>query len=176
MTSPTPYTIDIPQEAVDKVKQRLELSTFPDELDAQNQWQYGAPLSDIKRLANYWKNDFDWRKAEEKLNKLPQFTSKVQVAGFGDVELHFIHQKSEVENAIPLLFCHGCEDYLPCNPAILSEPSSRAGFVHRSHETATVTLEAHAILAGLSCRCTISAKFWMEPWHFKTRFRTGAVR
>lgn len=69
-------------------------------------WEYGAPLAEVQRLAAHWKNNFDWRKAERKLNELPNFTTKVPIDGFGDIELHFLHQPSSPD-AVPLLFVHG---------------------------------------------------------------------
>lgn len=104
-----PYTIDVSEQALSKLHRKLADADFPDELDAQDQWPYGAPLSDVKRLAKYWNEGFDWRKAESKLNELPNYRKKVAVDGFGDVEVHFVHQKSEIEGAVPLLFVHGCE-------------------------------------------------------------------
>jgi len=65
--------------------------------------------SDVKRLTKYWKDDFDWKKQEAKLNEHPQFKTKVEVDDFGEVDMHFIHQKSEAAGAIPLLFVHGCK-------------------------------------------------------------------
>ncbi|KAF2761606.1 alpha/beta-hydrolase [Pseudovirgaria hyperparasitica] len=105
--APTPYTISVPDEAIDDLKQRLALTKFPDELDADDQWAYGSPLADIKRLAAYWKDGFDWRKAESKLNELPNFRTTVNIDGFGDIGIHFIHAVNPSSNAIPLLFCHG---------------------------------------------------------------------
>ena len=78
-----------------------------------DQWIYGAPLADVKRLAQYWQGGFDWRKAEAKLNELPNFKKKIAVKGFGDIDVHFVHQKSADERAIPLLFVHGCKCFLP---------------------------------------------------------------
>ncbi|KAJ6779815.1 hypothetical protein PWT90_01507 [Aphanocladium album] len=61
----------------------------------------------IKRLAEYWKTGFDWRAQEAKLNELPHFTTHVQVEGFGELGMHFIHQRGKDDDSIPLLFCHG---------------------------------------------------------------------
>ena len=108
MSSPEPYTIHIPDTQLEKLKRKLEDAEYPDELDADDQWRYGAPLSDVKRLAEYWRTGFDWRKVEAGMNQLPNYRTKVDVKGFGDVEVHFVWQKSEIEGAIPLLFCHGC--------------------------------------------------------------------
>ena len=103
-----PFTISIADSEISKLKQRLELATFPDELDDAG-WDYGVPLADVKRLTAYWKDQFDWRKAEAKLNKLPQFKTTILVEDFDPIGIHFVHQKSDVKGAIPLLFCHGCK-------------------------------------------------------------------
>ncbi|KAH7000626.1 Alpha/Beta hydrolase protein [Ilyonectria destructans] len=102
-----PFKINVPQSAIDTLKEKLALATFPDEVDFSDDWNYGVPRSDIKRLAEYWKDGFDWRAQEEKLNQFPQFTTGVAVDGFGDHEIHFLHQKSSKPDSIPLLFCHG---------------------------------------------------------------------
>jgi hypothetical protein len=101
-----PYTIHVEEDKLQKLKQKLELAEFPDELDEAG-WAYGSPLADIKRLTQYWKNDFDWRKAETKLNALPQFHTAIPVEGFETLDIHFVHQRSNVAGAIPLLFVHG---------------------------------------------------------------------
>ncbi|KAI9655326.1 MAG: hypothetical protein M1821_005473 [Bathelium mastoideum] len=103
---PIPYHISVPDEKLQDLKAKLDLTTFPDELDDAG-WSYGSPLSDVKRLVDYWKNSFDWRGAEAKLNELPQFTTNVPVDGFDEVNVHFVHQRSNVAEAVPLLFCHG---------------------------------------------------------------------
>ena len=101
-----PYKVAIPQEKLDRLKQKLALADFPDELD-EAAWDYGAPLADIKRLAVRWHNGYDWRKAEEVLNLMPQFSANIAVKDFETLKIHFVHQKSEVQNAIPLMFVHG---------------------------------------------------------------------
>lgn len=109
MASIKPYTISVPDSAISILKRKLELATFPNEVEFSDDWNYGAPLSDVKRLAERWRDGFDWRAQESRLNELPQFTTKVPVKGFGEMNLHFIHQRSKNEKSIPLLFCHGCE-------------------------------------------------------------------
>jgi len=105
----TPFLISVPQASLDLLHEKLELTTFPDELPGAG-WQYGVPLSDIQRLTKRWKSDFDWRKHEAQMNaELPQYTRDVEVDGHGTLNIHYIHQKSSVHNAIPLLFLHGCE-------------------------------------------------------------------
>lgn len=105
---PSPYTINVSDEALDGLRNKLAAATFPDELEAPDPWPYGTPLADVKRLAQYWQDGFDWRKAEAKLNELPNFRTQVEVKGFRPIDLHFVHQRSDSKTAIPLLFCHGC--------------------------------------------------------------------
>ena len=102
------FKITVSDEALDLLKKKLELSRLPDELDDAG-WDYGVPLADIRRLLARWKDGYDWRKYEKILNEeLPQFTRDIEVEGHGVLNIHYIYKKSEVPNAIPLLFVHGC--------------------------------------------------------------------
>ncbi|KIJ49111.1 hypothetical protein M422DRAFT_28108 [Sphaerobolus stellatus SS14] len=104
---PHRYFLSVPDEQISFLKKKLEHARFPDELDEAG-WAYGVPLEDVKRLAARWKDDYDWKEHEDRLNKtLPQFLVDIPVKGFGTLNIHFIHQRSTVENAIPLLFVHG---------------------------------------------------------------------
>ena len=100
------YTIAVPDERIDTLKAKLSQATFPDELDAAA-WDYGAPLSEVQRLAKYWESGFNWRAQEAQLNEFPNFHQGVKVDGFPMLDIHYIHQVSEEPDAIPLLFCHG---------------------------------------------------------------------
>ncbi|KAF5382510.1 hypothetical protein D9615_003064 [Tricholomella constricta] len=103
----SPFTIAVPDFQLSVLQQKLALATFPDELDDAG-WTYGVPLADVKRLVKRWKDSYDWRKHEAALNtELPQFTRDIDVEGFGTLNIHYVHKKSEVDNAIPLLFVHG---------------------------------------------------------------------
>ena len=101
------YKIAVTDEDLALLKRKLELSRFPDELQ-QAGWDYGAPLTDIKRLAARWKEGYDWRKHEAELNVLPMFTRDIVIDDHGSLNIHYVHQQSMVKNAIPLLFVHGC--------------------------------------------------------------------
>lgn len=108
--SPEPYQISVPDSQIDILRTKLSYATFPDELPASG-WDLGAPLTDVKRLAKVWEQ-WDWRQAESRLNRVPQFHTPINVRGFGHLDIHFVWQKSEVKEAIPLLFVHGCESTL----------------------------------------------------------------
>jgi hypothetical protein len=107
MAAIKPFKIDIPEEKIQRLKQKIAAAEYPDELPDVEPWTRGAPLSDLKRLAEYWQNGFDWRKQENKLNELPQYMTEIEIDGFGTYDIHFVHQPSHVKNAIPLVFCHG---------------------------------------------------------------------
>lgn len=105
-----PFKLCIPDEDLELLRKKLALSRLPDELE-DAQWDYGVPLADIKRLAARWQDGYDWRKYEAEINKIPQFTRDVEIDGFGPLNIHYVHQRSDLENAIPLLFMHGCEPH-----------------------------------------------------------------
>ncbi|KZP18593.1 alpha/beta-hydrolase [Athelia psychrophila] len=107
MSSEQPFQIDISPEQIAQLKQKLSLTVFPDELEEAG-WPYGAPLGDIKRLVARWSDGFDWQAQEAAINAdLPQFTRDIEVDGFGKLNIHYVHKKSTVTHAIPLLFVHG---------------------------------------------------------------------
>ncbi|KAH9846432.1 alpha/beta-hydrolase [Lenzites betulinus] len=101
-----PFVLAVPDDDLALLRKKLDLVRFPDELD-DAAWSYGVPLADMKRLVSHWVNGYDWRKSEAEINKLPMFTRDIDVHGFGTLNIHYVHQKSEVKNAIPLLFSHG---------------------------------------------------------------------
>ncbi|PPQ96452.1 hypothetical protein CVT26_005123 [Gymnopilus dilepis] len=103
----TPFRINVPDERIALLKQKLALIDFPDELEEAG-WEYGAPLADVRRLVRRWADGYDWRKEEAKLNEeLPQFTQNIDVAKFSALNIHYVHKKSLLAEAIPLLFVHG---------------------------------------------------------------------
>ncbi|KZV79145.1 alpha/beta-hydrolase [Exidia glandulosa HHB12029] len=102
-----PFAVNVPDAELVQLYQKLDLTRWPDELEGAG-WSYGAPLADVKRLATYWRESFDWRAQETKINDaLPQFTTDVDVDGFGTLNIHFVHKRSSRPDAIPLLFQHG---------------------------------------------------------------------
>ncbi|KAF9800854.1 hypothetical protein IEO21_10278 [Rhodonia placenta] len=100
------FQIDVSDADIEFLHKKLELTRFPDELDEAG-WNYGAPLADVRRLVARWKDGYDWRKVEAEINAIPQFTRDIDVDGFGTLNIHYIHQKSSVATAVPLLFVHG---------------------------------------------------------------------
>jgi pimeloyl-ACP methyl ester carboxylesterase len=96
-----PFQVEIPDEALDDLRRRIAATRWPSKELVGDRSQ-GVQLATLQELARYWTTDYDWRKAEEKLNALPQF--KTEVDG---VDIHFIHVRSKHENALPLIMTHG---------------------------------------------------------------------
>jgi Epoxide hydrolase N terminus len=132
----TPFQIAVSDAQLSVLQQKLALTTLPDEIDDAG-WSYGTPLADMQRLINRWKNGYDWRKEEAKLNaEMPQFTRDIDVEGFGTLNIHYVYKRSKVEGAIPLLFIHGCTRFLLhfCQLSLRERVSCRARELHRSPE------------------------------------------
>ncbi len=96
-----PFHVDIPEEKLAELRHRIVAARLPSgELVADR--SQGVQLATIQELARYWESDYDWRKAEAKLNALPQYTTEID-----GVDIHFIHVRSPHENALPLIMTHG---------------------------------------------------------------------
>jgi pimeloyl-ACP methyl ester carboxylesterase len=100
-TEVRPFHVDIPQEALDDLRRRIDATRWPSKELVQDRSQ-GVQLDTLKALAQYWTADYDWRKAEAKLNAVPQFTTQID-----GVDIHFIHAKSPRADALPLIMTHG---------------------------------------------------------------------
>ena len=104
MTTPTPFKIAFSDDQLADLKMRLQRTRWPDE-PADAGWMTGTNLDYMKRLTDYWLNDYDWRKAEASLNALPNY--KVAIEG---IDLHFVHKPSAKKNAPAILLIHGWPD------------------------------------------------------------------
>ncbi|KAJ7034254.1 Alpha/Beta hydrolase protein [Mycena alexandri] len=105
--SESSFKVAVPDALLDRLQQKLKLTTLPDELEDAG-WEYGVPLAIVKRLLARWRDGYDWRRHEAELNaSLPQFTRPISVEGHGTLTIHYVHQRSEVADAVPLLFVHG---------------------------------------------------------------------
>jgi pimeloyl-ACP methyl ester carboxylesterase len=96
-----PFHVDVSDEALDDLRRRIATTNWPEKETVADHSQ-GVQLAMIQELARYWATDYDWRKAEEKLNALPQFMTEID-----GLDIHFIHVRSEHEDALPLIVNHG---------------------------------------------------------------------
>ena len=95
------FQIKVLQEDLDDLNGRLGHTRWPDELPDVG-WSRGVPLGYIKDLAGYWRNSYDWRTWEGRLNELPQFTTQID-----SQNIHFLHVRSPEPDALPLIISHG---------------------------------------------------------------------
>jgi pimeloyl-ACP methyl ester carboxylesterase len=101
VTNVQPFHLEIPEEQVDDLRRRIAATRWPSKELVPDRSQ-GVQLATLQELARYWAADYDWGKAEAKLNALPQFTTEID-----GVDIHFIHVRSPHENALPLIMTHG---------------------------------------------------------------------
>jgi pimeloyl-ACP methyl ester carboxylesterase len=96
-----PFRVDIPDGALDNLRRRIAATNWPERETVGDQSQ-GVPLATIQKLARYWMTDYDWLRCEAKLNALPQFITEID-----GLDIHFIHVRSQREDALPLIVNHG---------------------------------------------------------------------
>ena len=103
--APKPFTIEVPQEKLDRLRDRV--ARYPWEtLDDLGDWRFGPPIGYIRRVAEHWLSSYDWRAAECELNRFPQF--KARVGGGADgVELHFVHERGSGTDPGAVVLIHG---------------------------------------------------------------------
>lgn len=96
-----PFRVNVPEEALVDLRRRIAATRWPDRETVADRSQ-GAQLARLQELVRYWGSGYNWRKAEAKLNALPQFTTTID-----GVDIHFIHVRSRHKNALPVIITHG---------------------------------------------------------------------
>ena len=102
-----PFTIRVSDAEIEDLKRRLQRTRFPNEPQGNEHWDYGTSLPYMEQLVEKWRDDFDWRKAEENLNRFPQYRATLTDADGEDHEIHFIYEKGSGSDAVPLILTHG---------------------------------------------------------------------
>ncbi|MFY0310485.1 epoxide hydrolase family protein [Leisingera sp. D0M16] len=97
----SPFTIDIPQERLDRIKAQVGGHVYLPDLGLEP-WKYGIPQSWLAEMGAHWAKDYDWRKAEARLNAFGNFLAEVD-----GKKLHFIHERGSGDNPTPILLLHG---------------------------------------------------------------------
>jgi len=100
-TAVTPFKVSVPQSAIDDLKRRLASTRWP-ERETVGDWSQGVPLQKAQALVAYWRDKYDWRRFETRINAFPQY--RTQIDGVG---IHFIHVRSPQKNALPIILTHG---------------------------------------------------------------------
>jgi pimeloyl-ACP methyl ester carboxylesterase len=100
-TAIRPFRVHVPQAELDELRRRIMATRWPDK-ETVNDHSQGIQLAKLQPLVEYWGAGYDWRKAEARLNALPQFMTRID-----GVDIHFIHVRSKHPNALPLIMTHG---------------------------------------------------------------------
>ena len=100
-TLPSPFRVDVADSVLDDLQDRLARARWPDEPPLEP-WTTGTSVEYLSRLVDYWRDGFDWRSQEAKLNAFSQFTIALD-----GVNLHFIHEEGRGPSPMPLLVSHG---------------------------------------------------------------------
>jgi pimeloyl-ACP methyl ester carboxylesterase len=96
-----PFKVNIPEEQITDLRARVKATRWPERETVSDATQ-GVQLATIQALAQYWATKHDWRKAEARLNSFPQFITEID-----GLDIHFVHARSNHENALPLIITHG---------------------------------------------------------------------
>ena len=101
MPNITPFSIETSDKELADLKQRLQLTRWPDK-ETPDDWNQGIPLAYMKEIQEYWLSDYNWPSRLEKLNRWPGYMTEI-----GGLDFHFLHIKSESPTAVPLVLTHG---------------------------------------------------------------------
>src|SRR5579863_3158111 len=97
----TPFAVHVPEPAINDLKRRLASTRWP-ERETVSDWSEGVPLQKARALVAYWRDKYDWRRFEARINAFPQY--RTQIDG---IAIHFIHMRSPQQNALPIILTHG---------------------------------------------------------------------
>jgi pimeloyl-ACP methyl ester carboxylesterase len=157
-----PYHIQISEAALTDLNKRIKDTRWPDKETVNNNTQ-GVQLATMQKLAQYWGNNYDWRKVETKLNALPQFMTTID-----GLDIYFIHVRSKEKNALPVIITHGwpgsiIEQLKVIGP--LTDPVAYGGKAEDAFDVIIPSLPGH----GFSGKPTTTgwdpvhvAKAWIE--------------
>jgi pimeloyl-ACP methyl ester carboxylesterase len=95
------FRVDVPEGRLDELRRRIRASRLP-RRELVDDASQGVQLETIEALTRYWGAEYDFSRLAERLNAFPQFTTEID-----GVEIHFLHVRSEHENALPLIVTHG---------------------------------------------------------------------
>src|SRR3954470_9950736 len=100
-TTIRPFRVNVPEEELIELRRRINATRWPDRETVPDQSQ-GVQLATVQALARYWATGYDWRKCQARLNALPQFITEID-----GLDIHFIHVRSQHEDALPVIVTHG---------------------------------------------------------------------
>ncbi|MBB6672902.1 epoxide hydrolase family protein [Cohnella nanjingensis] len=118
------FHIHVSDDILDDLQYRLHHIRWPDQLEGSG-WERGTDLNDLKSLVSYWRDHYDWRAQESKLNRFSQFRCNID-----GIDVHFVHERGKGPDPLPIILTHGWPDsYLRYQKIIplLTDPASHGG-------------------------------------------------
>jgi pimeloyl-ACP methyl ester carboxylesterase len=119
-----PFRIRVDDSVLEDLRRRLVHTRFPDQIEGTG-WEYGSPVDTVRELVEYWRDKYDWRAQEARLNELEHFRTRID-----GQSIHFIHARSKHADAFPLLLVHGWPgsvvEFLDVIPR-LTDPEAHGG-------------------------------------------------
>lgn len=170
MTQLNPFTIQVPQDILDDLQQRLTRTRWTDK--PQNaEWNYGTNPQCLRELVAYWQNSYDWRKQEAALNELPQFTTTLD-----DVSIHFVYVKGKGDNPKPLILSHGWPDsfyrFYKVIP-MLADPASYGGDPAHSFDVVVPSIPGFGFSDRVALNDDVTAKLMTDVLGYETFVAAG---
>ena len=111
-----PFHVDVPDEDLADLRRRIAATRWPEKETVGDDSQ-GVPLAMTQELAHHWATEYDWRRCEERLNALPQFITEID-----GLDIHFIHVRSQHEDALLRVVNHGWPGSIVEQPKIIDPP------------------------------------------------------
>ena len=100
-TAVRPFTIQVPEAELEEMRARVMSARLP-EMETVGDQSQGTKLETLEELARYWASEYDWRRCEERFNAFPHYITEID-----RLDIHFVHARSEHEDALPIVVCHG---------------------------------------------------------------------
>ncbi|CAI4829329.1 CLL_collapsed_G0000020.mRNA.1.CDS.1 [Saccharomyces cerevisiae] len=98
------FSIHVSENELEDLKRRLSSAKIPKNVERKN-WNFGTNAEYLAEVINYWKNSYDWRNIEQKLNGFHHFQTTIS-----NIRIHYIHEKGKSANSIPIILTHGWPD------------------------------------------------------------------
>jgi pimeloyl-ACP methyl ester carboxylesterase len=135
-----PFHVNVPEAELTDLRRRIEAMRWPSAETVKDDTQ-GVQLATMQKLARYWATDYDWRKAEARINALPNFVTEID-----GLDIHFIHVKSKEKNALPMIITHGWPGSVVEQMKIigpLTDPTAYGGRAEDAFDVVIPSLPGH---------------------------------
>src|SRR5688500_4577132 len=119
-----PFEVHFSDEALADLKRRLTQARLPEE-EPVDDFSQGVPLKTVRQVLEHWRDQYDWRKVEARLNAVPNYLTEID-----GLDIHFIHVRSKHEDALPIIVTHGWPGSIVEQLKIigpLTDPTSHGG-------------------------------------------------